>query len=140
MNQEETTAIQQYENALNKVDQSVDKITVLMSSAQSLAQSGTQIMNCFAQLKREQQAYEAQLTQLRYKLQYDLAKFKCIVGGAEYRLNRQLDQIEKLTELLLSKDLGTMDPIELQAQSNIMSAIQMANDNFNRELEKLYSL
>jgi hypothetical protein len=97
-------------------------------------------MNCFAQLKREQQAYEAQLTQLRYKLQYDLAKFKCIVGGAEYRLNRQLDQIEKLTELLLSKDLGTMDPRELQAQSNIMSAIQMVNDNFNRELEKLYSL
>lgn len=140
MNQEEIIAVQQYENALSRVDKSVDKITVLMSSAQSLAQQGTQIMNCFAQLKREQQAYEAQFNELKLKLQSDLIKFQNIVKGAEARLDRHLDRIDKWTNLLLTRDLGTMDSQELQYQRNIMDAIQMANDNFNKELDKLYSL
>ena len=90
--------------------------------------------------KREQQAYEAQFNELKLKLQSDLIKFQNIVKGAEARLDRHLDYIDKWTNLLLTRDLGTMDSQELQYQRNIMDAIQMANDNFNKELDKLYSL
>jgi hypothetical protein len=38
------------------------------------------------------------------------------------------------------RDLGTLDVNEMNAQQAVLEAIQMANDRFNNELEKLYSL
>ena len=115
MNQEEIIAVQQYENALSRVDQSVDKITVLMSSAQSLAQQGTQIMNCFAQLKREQQAYEAQFNELKLKLQSDLIKFQNIVKAdlgflvSLLRFMQELGSSRKIMVLFTSSSVSWVE-------------------------------
>ena len=97
-------------------------------------------MNSFTQLKSEQQKLDAQLKALQETLQNNLEKFKEIVGGAEKRLDRQLDTIDKWTEMLLLRDLGTLDVNEMNAQQTILEAIRMANDRFNNELDKLYSL
>jgi N12 class adenine-specific DNA methylase len=83
---------------------------------------------------------DAQLKVVQETLRNNLEKFKEIVRGAEKRLDRQLDTIDRWTEMLLMRDLGTLDINEMNAQQAILEAIQMANDRFNNELDKLYSL
>ncbi len=132
--------IQSYQKQVELVDSSLDKISNILSSAQSLSQQLPTLVNSFTQLKSEQQKLDAQLKALQETLQNNLEKFKEIVRGAEKRLDRQLDTIDKWTEMLLLRDLGTLDVNEMNAQQTILEAIQMANDRFNNELEKLYSL
>ena len=132
--------IQSYQKQVELVDSSLDKISNILSSAQSLSQQLPTLVNSFTQLKSEQQKLDAQLRALQETLQNNLEKFKEIVRGAEKRLDRQLDTIDKWTEMLLLRDLGTLDVNEMNAQQTILEAIQMANDRFNNELDKLYSL
>jgi len=132
--------IQSYQKQVELVDSSLDKISNILSSAQSLSQQLPTLVNSFTQLKSEQQKLDAQLKALQETLQNNLEKFKEIVRGAEKRLDRQLDTIDKWTEMLLLRDLGTLDVNEMNAQQTILEAIQMANDRFNNELDKLYSL
>lgn len=132
--------IQSYQKQVELVDSSLDKISNILSSAQSLSQQLPTLVNSFTQLKSEQQKLDAQLKALQETLQNNLEKFKEIVGGAEKRLDRQLDTIDKWTEMLLLRDLGTLDVNEMNAQQTILEAIRMANDRFNNELDKLYSL
>ena len=132
--------IQSYQKQVELVDSSLDKISNILSSAQSLSQQLPTLVNSFTQLKSEQQKLDAQLKALQETLQNNLEKFKEIVRGAEKRLDRQLDTIDKWTEMLLLRDLGTLDVNEMNAQQTILEAIRMANDRFNNELDKLYSL
>ena len=132
--------IQSYQKQVELVDSSLDKISNILSSAQSLSQQLPTLVNSFTQLKSEHQKLDAQLKALQETLQNNLEKFKEIVRGAEKRLDRQLDTIDKWTEMLLLRDLGTLDVNEMNAQQTILEAIQMANDRFNNELDKLYSL
>ena len=132
--------IQSYQKQVELVDSSLDKISNILSSAQSLSQQLPTLVNSFTQLKSEQQKLDAQLRALQETLQNNLEKFKEIVRGAEKRLDRQLDTIDKWTEMLLLRDLGTLDVNEMNAQQTILEAIQMANDRVNNELDKLYSL
>jgi N12 class adenine-specific DNA methylase len=112
----------------------------MMETGHSLVQQLNPIMDSFVQLKREQQQLDAQLKVVQETLRNNLEKFKEIVRGAEKRLDRQLDTIDRWTEMLLMRDLGTLDINEMNAQQAILEAIQMANDRFNNELDKLYSL
>ena len=132
--------IQSYQKQVELVDSSIDKISNILSSAQSLSQQLPTLVNSFTQLKSEQLKLDAQLKALQETLQNNLEKFKEIVRGAEKRLDRQLDTIDRWTEMLLMRDLGTLDINEMNAQQAILEAIQMANDRFNNELDKLYSL
>ena len=132
--------IQSYQKQVELVDSRLDKISNILSSAQSLSQQLPTLVNSFTQLKSEQQKLDAQLKVIQETLKNNLEKFKEIVRGAEKRLDRQLDTIDKWTEMLLSRDLGTLDVNEMNAQQTILEAIQMANDRFNNELDKLYSL
>ena len=112
----------------------------MMETGHSFVQQLNPIMDSFVQLKREQQQLDAQLKVVQETLRNNLEKFKEIVRGAEKRLDRQLDTIDRWTEMLLMRDLGTLDINEMNAQQTILEAIQMANDRFNNELDKLYSL
>lgn len=137
---EKNKEIQNYQDKIELVDRSIDKISNILNSAQSLSQQLPVIMSSFIQLKSEQQQLDAQLKVVQETLRNNLEKFKEIVRGAEKRLDRQLDTIDRWTEMLLMRDLGTLDVNEMNAQQAILEAIQMANDRFNNELEKLYSL
>ena len=124
----------------NVVEQRMNQISSMMETGHSLVQQLNPIMDSFVQLKREQQQLDAQLKVVQETLRNNLEKFKEIVRGAEKRLDRQLDTIDRWTEMLLMRDLGTLDINEMNAQQAILEAIQMANDRFNNELDKLYSL
>jgi len=137
---EKNKEIQNYQDKIELVDRSIDKISNILNSAQSLSKQLPVIMSSFIQLKSEQQQLDAQLKVVQETLRNNLEKFKEIVRGAEKRLDRQLDTIDRWTEMLLMRDLGTLDVNEMNAQQAILEAIQMANDRFNNELEKLYSL
>ena len=137
---EEKTTIQKYNDFCNVVEQRMNQISSMMETGHSLVQQLNPIMDSFVQLKREQQQLDAQLKVVQETLRNNLEKFKEIVRGAEKRLYRQLDTIDRWTEMLLMRDLGTLDINEMNAQQAILEAIQMANDRFNNELDKLYSL
>jgi N12 class adenine-specific DNA methylase len=137
---EEKTTIQKYNDFCNVVEQRMNQISSMMETGHSLVQQLNPIMDSFVQLKREQQQLDAQLKVVQETLRNNLEKFKEIVRGAEKRLDRQLDTIDRWTEMLLMRDLGTLDINEMNAQQTILEAIQMANDRFNNELDKLYSL
>ena len=137
---EEKTTIQKYNDFCNVVEQRMNQISSMMETGHSLVQQLNPIMDSFVQLKREQQQLDAQLKVVQETLRNNLEKFKEIVRGAEKRLDRQLDTIDRWTEMLLMRDLGTLDINEMNAQQAILEAIQMANDRFNNELDKLYSL
>jgi len=137
---EEKTTIQKYNDFCNVVEQRMNQISSMMETGHSLVQQLNPIMDSFVQLKREQQQLDVQLKVVQETLRNNLEKFKEIVRGAEKRLDRQLDTIDRWTEMLLMRDLGTLDVNEMNAQQTILEAIQMANDRFNNELDKLYSL
>ena len=137
---EEKTTIQKYNDFCNVVEQRMNQISSMMETGHSLVQQLNPMMDSFVQLKREQQQLDAQLKVVQETLRNNLEKFKEIVRGAEKRLDRQLDTIDRWTEMLLMRDLGTLDINEMNAQQTILEAIQMANDRFNNELDKLYSL
>ena len=137
---EEKTTIQKYNDFCNVVEQRMNQISSMMETGHSLVQQLNPIMDSFVQLKREQQQLDAQLKVVQETLRNNLEKFKEIVRGAEKRLDRQLDTIDRWTEMLLMRDLGTLDINEMNAQQTILEAIHMANDRFNNELDKLYSL
>ena len=137
---DEKTTIQKYNDFCNVVEQRMNQISSMMETGHSLVQQLNPIMDSFVQLKREQQQLDAQLKVVQETLRNNLEKFKEIVRGAEKRLDRQLDTIDRWTEMLLMRDLGTLDVNEMNAQQTILEAIQMANDRFNNELDKLYSL
>lgn len=137
---EEKTTIQKYNDFCNVVEQRMNQISSMMETGHSLVQQLNPIMDSFVQLKREQQQLDAQLKVVQETLRNNLEKFKEIVRGAEKRLDRQLDTIDRWTEMLLMRDLGTLDINEMNAQQAILEAIHMANDRFNNELDKLYSL
>ena len=137
---DEKTTIQKYNDFCNVVEQRMNQISSMMETGHSLVQQLNPIMDSFVQLKREQQQLDAQLKVVQETLRNNLEKFKEIVRGAEKRLDRQLDTIDRWTEMLLMRDLGTLDINEMNAQQTILEAIQMANDRFNNELDKLYSL
>jgi N12 class adenine-specific DNA methylase len=137
---DEKTTIQKYNDFCNVVEQRMNQISSMMETGHSFVQQLNPIMDSFVQLKREQQQLDAQLKVVQETLRNNLEKFKEIVRGAEKRLDRQLDTIDRWTEMLLMRDLGTLDINEMNAQQTILEAIQMANDRFNNELDKLYSL
>jgi chromosome segregation ATPase len=137
---DEKTTIQKYNDFSNVVEQRMNQISSMMETGHSLVQQLNPIMDSFVQLKREQQQLDGQLKVVQETLRNNLEKFKEIVRGAEKRLDRQLDTIDRWTEMLLMRDLGTLDDNEMNAQQTILEAIQMANDRFNNELDKLYSL
>ena len=137
---EEKTTIQKYNDFCIVLEQRMNQISSMMETGHSLVQQLNPIMDSFVQLKREQQQLDAQLKVVQETLRNNLEKFKEIVRGAEKRLDRQLDTIDRWTEMLLMRDLGTLDINEMNAQQTILEAIQMANDRFNNELDKLYSL
>lgn len=137
---DEKTSIQKYNDFCNVVEQRMNQISSMMETGHSLVQQLNPIMDSFVQLKREQQQLDVQLKVVQETLRNNLEKFKEIVRGAEKRLDRQLDTIDRWTEMLLMRDLGTLDVNEMNAQQTILEAIQMANDRFNNELDKLYSL
>lgn len=137
---DEKTTIQKYNDFSNVVEQRMNQISSMMETGHSLVQQLNPIMDSFVQLKREQQQLDCQLKVVQETLRNNLEKFKEIVRGAEKRLDRQLDTIDRWTEMLLMRDLGTLDDNEMNAQQTILEAIQMANDRFNNELDKLYSL
>ncbi len=137
---DEKTTIQKYNDFCNVVEQRMNQISSMMETGHSLVQQLNPIMDSFVQLKREQQQLDVQLKVVQETLRNNLEKFKEIVRGAEKRLDRQLDTIDRWTEMLLMRDLGTLDVNEMNAQQTILEAIQMANDRFNNELDKLYSL
>jgi uncharacterized protein YktA (UPF0223 family) len=137
---DEKTTIQKYNDFSNVVEQRMNQISSMMETGHSLVQQLNPIIDSFVQLKREQQQLDAQLKVVQETLRNNLEKFKEIVRGAEKRLDRQLDTIDRWTEMLLMRDLGTLDDNEMNAQQTILEAIQMANDRFNNELDKLYSL
>ena len=137
---DEKTTIQKYNDFCNVVEQRMNQISSMMETGHSLVQQLNPIMDSFVQLKREQQQLDAQLKVVQETLRNNLEKFKEIVRGAEKRLDRQLDTIDRWTEMLLMRDLGTLDDNEMNAQQTILEAIRMANDRFNNELDKLYSL
>jgi len=111
-----------------------------MDSGRSLAQQAAPIIDSIVQLKRDHQRLDAQLTCLKLNLNHNIEKFHEIVRKAEERLDRQLDSIDKWTDRLLERDLSSLDANELAAQQRILEAIQMANERFNKELDRLYSL
>jgi uncharacterized protein YktA (UPF0223 family) len=137
---DEKTTIQKYNDFCNVVEQRMNQISSMMETGHSLVQQLNPIMDSFVQLKLEQQQLDLQLKVVQETLRNNLEKFKEIVRGAEKRLDRQLDTIDRWTEMLLMRDLGTLDDNEMNAQQTILEAIQMANDRFNNELDKLYSL
>ena len=137
---DEKTTIQKYNDFCNVVEQRMNQISSMMETGHSFVQQLNPIMDSFVQLKLEQQQLDVQLKVVQETLRNNLEKFKEIVRGAEKRLDRQLDTIDRWTEMLLMRDLGTLDINEMNAQQAILEAIQMANDRFNNELDKLYSL
>jgi hypothetical protein len=73
---EKNKEIQNYQDKIELVDRSIDKISNILNSAQSLSKQLPVIMSSFIQLKSEQQQLDAQLKVVQETLRNNLEKFK----------------------------------------------------------------
>lgn len=109
-------------------------------SPQFLTTHGSEIIKYCTQLRTLSIQSRTVLEQIRMKYAYDSDKFTKIIGGAERRLDRQLDDLSMMRRMLITMPVSTSDPNLIAQQKRILDAISMAQESFNREISLLYDL
>lgn len=118
----------------------LDKLELYLNPVNTLVDVLPNILNTFKDIQLADKQYQYSFDSMCKSLDHNLDKFKAIVGGAERRLERNMNSLDNLTMKLLNYNLGTLDVNEMRAQQTILDLIQQANDRFDNELNKLYNL
>lgn len=118
----------------------LDKLELYLNPVNSLVDVLPNILTTFKDMQLADKQYKYNFDCLCKSLDHNLDKFKALVSGAERRLERNMDNLDRYTMMLLDYNLGTLDVNEMRAQQTILDCIQQANDRFNNELDKLYNL
>ncbi len=81
-----------------------------------------------------------QLEMLRLHSQRNLHKFDQIIRGAERRLDRQLDEMKEIRQVMRQFNIGSVSSTELAIITKLNEQINMINSNVMYELQMLYNL
>ncbi len=77
---------------------------------------------------------------LRLHSQRNLHKFDQIIRGAERRLDRQLDEMKEIRQVMRQFNIGSVSSTELAIITKLNEQINMINSNVMYELQMLYNL
>lgn len=134
--------LQKYEEVGRESDNQSRKLKLMVAGAASkaiLANAG-QIIQGYRDLQALAIQSNTYLTQLSMKYAHDSEKFKEMIRGAERRLDRQLEDLSEMRRALLMMSPSSSNPEEIKNQCALLEMIAMAQDSFNREIDRLYDL
>lgn len=134
--------LQKYEEAGRKSDIQSKKLQLMVAGVASkaiLANAG-QIIQGYKELQALAIQSNTYLTQLSMKYAHNSEKFKEMIRGAERRLDRQLENLSEMRRALLLMSPSSSSLEETKTQRALLEMIAMAQDSFNREIDRLYDL
>lgn len=134
--------LQKYEEAGRKSDIQSKKLQLMVAGVASkaiLANAG-QIIQGYKELQALAIQSNTYLTQLSMKYAHNSEKFKELIRGAERRLDRQLENLSEMRRALLLMSPSSSSLEETKNQRALLEMIAMAQDSFNREIDRLYDL
>ena len=132
-----------YDEATMKASDSSSKITAIMRNAQNVAylvNNMPQITQGIKEIRLAQIESRRQLESLRLLSDRNLHKFDRIIQGAERRLDRQLDEMTEIRQMMRQFKIGSLSSTELSIISKLNEQIDMINSNVMYELKMLYNL
>ncbi len=118
---------------LSEVIRSAPTITAMVNNMPQIAAGIREIR--LAQIESRKQ-----LEVLRMHSERNLHKFDQIIRGAERRLDRQLDEMKEIRQLMRQFNIGSLSPVELSIISKLNDQLNIINSQFMYELQMLYNL
>ncbi|MDE6143118.1 MAG: hypothetical protein K2F94_03460 [Muribaculaceae bacterium] len=134
--------LQKYEEVGRKSDNQSRELKLMVAGVASkaiLANAG-QIIQGYRELQALAIQSNTYLTQLSMKYAHNSEKFKELIRGAERRLDRQLEDLSEMRRALLLMSPSSSNQEEIKNQRALLEMIAMAQDSFNREIDRLYDL
>lgn len=132
-----------YDEATIKASDKSSKITAILKNAQTVeyvVNNMPQIAQGIKEIRLAQLESRRQLETLRLISDRNLHKFDQIIQGAERRLDRQLDEMKEIRQVMRQFNISSLSSNELSIISKLNEQIDMINSNVMYELKMLYNL
>ena len=132
-----------YDEAALDASNKSSKFTEIFRNVQNVAclvENMPSITQGIKEIRLAQIESRRQLESLRLLSDRNLHKFDRIIQGAERRLDRQLDEMKEIRQVMRQFNIGSLSSTELSIISKLNEQIDMINSNVMYELKMLYNL
>ncbi len=139
----EENSLVSYEEAASVASDKTGKLSDILRSATTvevMVRNMPQIASGIKEIRLAQIESRRQLEILKLHSQRNLHKFDQIIKGAERRLDRQLDEMKEIRQVMRQFSIGSVSNTELAIISKLNEQINMINSNVMYELQMLYNL
>ncbi len=139
----EENSLVSYEEAATTASDKTGRLSEIIRSATTVdlvVRNMPQIASGIKEIRLAQIESRKQLEILRMHSQRNLHKFDQIIKGAERRLDRQLDEMKEIRQLMRQFNIGSLSSTELAIITKLNEQISMINSNVMYELQMLYNL
>lgn len=142
MNSETDSQIEKYDEIDRRSEERSLSMKQMIAqiSPQFIMAHGSEIVRGCQELQALSIQARTSLEQLRMKYSHDSEKFTKLLRGAERRLDRQLDDLSAMRRMLIMMPAPAGDMNLIAQQQRILDAISMAQESFDREIDRLYDL
>ncbi len=132
-----------YDEATSVASEKTARLSEVFRSAPTIAamvSNMPQIAAGIREIRLAQIESRKQLEMLRMHSERNLHKFDQIIKGAERRLDRQLDEMKEIRQVIRHFNVGSLSPTELTIITKLNEQLNMINSQFMYELQMLYNL
>ncbi|MDE6560362.1 MAG: hypothetical protein K2K75_03165 [Muribaculaceae bacterium] len=132
-----------YDEAAVDASYKSSKFTEIFRNARNVAclvENMPNITQGIKEIRLAQIESRRHLESLRLLSDRNLHKFDRIIQGAERRLDRQLDEMKEIRQVMRQFNISSLSSIELSIISKLNEQIDMINSNVMYELKMLYNL
>jgi hypothetical protein len=131
-----------YKQSLTVSNQRTEQFKQTISNAIStgLVAHGHDIIKSFENLRAARLQTELEFSKYVEQLDHNSQKFKEMIDFTKSNLSNRNQSIKDLQKMLLSRDLSSLDPGEIQAQNTIMRMINTLYNAYFAELDRLLAL
>ncbi len=139
----EENSLVSYEEAASVASDKTGKLSDILRSATTvevMVRNMPQIASGIKEIRLAQIESRRQLEILKLHSQRNLHKFDQIIKGAERRLDRQLDEMKEIRQVMRQFNIGSVSSTELTIITKLNEQINMINSNVMYELQMLYNL
>ncbi len=139
----EENSLVSYEETSAGISDKTGRLSEIFRSATTvevMVRNMPQIASGIKEIRLAQIESRKQLEMLRLHSQRNLHKFDQIIRGAERRLDRQLDEMKEIRQVMRQFNIGSVSSTELAIITKLNEQINMINSNVMYELQMLYNL
>ncbi len=139
----EENSLVSYEETSAGISDKTGRLSEIFRSATTvevMVRNMPQIASGIKEIRLAQIESRKQLEMLRLHSQRNLHKFDQIIRGAERRLDRQLDEMKEIRQVMRQFNIGSVSSTELAIITKLNEQISMINSNVMYELQMLYNL